>query len=153
MADTLFGKTYNIIGSGDSNLILKTKGDVKIQYGNKYISLIKNGKIAYDQSILKRINSNKDIVTDGIYIDSSENINFYSQKELNTLSTKQVIYEPQELNKEQKEQILKNLGIVFNTLQEAQDSKPEYGFFYVLDSKKVYLVNGNEYIDILEKLK
>lgn len=153
MADTLFGKTYNTIGSKDSHLILKTKGDVKIQYGNKYISLIKNGKINQDQSILKRIDSNQDIVIDGIYIDSSKNINFYSQGELNTLSTKQVLYESQELTEEQREQALKNLGIAFNTLQEAQNTKPNYGFFYVLDSKKVYLVNGDEYIDILEKLK
>ena len=42
---SMFGKTYNTIGSTDSNFIIKTKGDLKIQWGNRYIDLIKNGKI------------------------------------------------------------------------------------------------------------
>jgi hypothetical protein len=27
---TMFGKTYNTVGSSDSNFIIKTKGDLKI---------------------------------------------------------------------------------------------------------------------------
>ena len=40
---SMFGKTYNTIGSTDSNFIIKTKGDLKIQWGNKFIDVIKNG--------------------------------------------------------------------------------------------------------------
>jgi hypothetical protein len=27
---TLFGKTYNVVGSTDSNFLIKTKGDLKV---------------------------------------------------------------------------------------------------------------------------
>lgn len=42
---TMFGKPYTTIGDSSSGLIIKCNGDVKIQYGNKYISLLKDGKI------------------------------------------------------------------------------------------------------------
>ena len=45
---TMFGKAYNIIGSADKNLILQTRGDLKVKWGSKYIDLIKNGKINVD---------------------------------------------------------------------------------------------------------
>ena len=38
----MFGKTYNTIGSTDSNFIIKTKGDLKVQWGGKFIDIIKN---------------------------------------------------------------------------------------------------------------
>lgn len=37
----MFGKTYNTIGSTDSNFIIKTKGDLKVQWGGKFIDVIK----------------------------------------------------------------------------------------------------------------
>ena len=55
---SMFGKTYNTIGSTDSNFIIKTKGDLKIQWGNKFIDLIKGGKIA-ENSIFKKVNSER----------------------------------------------------------------------------------------------
>ena len=42
----MFGKTYNTIGSTDSNFLIKTKGDLKVQWGGKFIDIIKNGKLA-----------------------------------------------------------------------------------------------------------
>ena len=58
----MFGKTYNTIGSTDSNFIIKTKGDLKVQWGNKYIDVIKNGKIASEGSkILFVVNISKNI--------------------------------------------------------------------------------------------
>lgn len=45
----LFGKIFSSVGSSDSNFLIKTKGDVKIQWGNKFIDLIKNGKIVSEQ--------------------------------------------------------------------------------------------------------
>lgn len=41
----MFGRSYSSVGSSSSDLILKTKGQVKVQYGNTYIDLVKNGKL------------------------------------------------------------------------------------------------------------
>jgi hypothetical protein len=66
---SMFGKTYNTIGSTDSNFIIKTKGDLKIQWGNKFIDLIKNGKIVSNsENIFKVVESENDIKGDGIYL-------------------------------------------------------------------------------------
>ena len=40
---TMFGKAYDVVGSTDKNLILQTRGDLKVKWGSKYIDLIKNG--------------------------------------------------------------------------------------------------------------
>lgn len=48
---TMFGKTYNSLGSTDNNLILLTKGDLKVQWGNRFIDLIKNGKVNTEDSL------------------------------------------------------------------------------------------------------
>lgn len=53
--ENLFGKVFTTIGSLTSNLLLKTKGDLKIQWGNKYIDLIKDGKLNMDPYYQKQI--------------------------------------------------------------------------------------------------
>ena len=66
---SMFGKTYNTIGSTDSNFIIKTKGDLKVKWGNKYIDVIKNGKIASESDkILKKVDTIENITSDGIYL-------------------------------------------------------------------------------------
>ena len=37
----LFGRSYNQYGDSDTDVIIKTKGQVKIQWGAKFIDLIK----------------------------------------------------------------------------------------------------------------
>ena len=65
---TMFGKAYNTVGSANSNLILQTRGDIKIRWGNKFIDLIKNGKINVETDTLKTIGSKDQIYKDGIYL-------------------------------------------------------------------------------------
>ena len=70
---TMFGKTYDTVGSSDSNLILKTRGDIKIQWGGKYIDLIKDGKINSSCNIkLDIVDSVEEIYKDGFYIIQTE---------------------------------------------------------------------------------
>ena len=49
--DTVLGNKQNIAGSSDKDFIIQTKGKVKVQQGNKFIDLIKEGKIKYPDVI------------------------------------------------------------------------------------------------------
>ena len=55
MSENLFGRVYEVIGDSSSDLLLKTKGQLKVQYGNKYIDLIKNGNINYPKEEIERL--------------------------------------------------------------------------------------------------
>lgn len=46
---TIGGIVYESIGSSSSNLLLKCNGTARIQWGNKLIDLIKNGKLATEE--------------------------------------------------------------------------------------------------------
>ena len=64
------GTVYESVGSSSSNLLLKCNGTARIQWGNKLIDLIKNGKIASNdsQQMIFNISDESDITSDGIYI-------------------------------------------------------------------------------------
>ena len=42
--NVLFGNYYSSAGSSSSDYLIKTRGKVKIQIGNKFIDLLKDGK-------------------------------------------------------------------------------------------------------------
>jgi len=48
---------------------------LKVRWGNKYIDLIKNGKINVDVDLLKKVNSKESIYKDGLYLIEKENNN------------------------------------------------------------------------------
>ena len=155
----MFGKTYNTIGSTDSNFIIKTKGDLKVQWGNKYIDIIKNGKIASkDTSLLKQVSSKEDIKGDGIYIleDGTVCISIGDAiiDLLGTTGTTYVSFlEEQEATPEQKYQALQNIGFVYDTLKEAEEASLQSGIIYVTEKNKLYvIINGKlqEYLVAFE---
>ena len=41
----LFGRSFSDVGSTSSDFLIKTRGQVKVQIGGKFIDLIKDGKI------------------------------------------------------------------------------------------------------------
>ena len=58
----LFGRSYNTLGESNADLILKTKGQIKIQWGRKFIDLIKDGKINSGvDDVLYTVGSESDI--------------------------------------------------------------------------------------------
>ena len=64
--NVLFGNSYSSAGSSSSDYLIKTRGKVKIQIGNKFIDLLKDGKINVDSKFIfkeKEVGSK-----DGIYI-------------------------------------------------------------------------------------
>ena len=52
---TIGGTVYEVVGSSSSNLLLKCNGTARIQWGNKLIDLIKNGKIASTYNTVENI--------------------------------------------------------------------------------------------------
>ena len=71
----MFGKAYDTVGSTNKNLILQTRGDLKVKWGGKYIDLIKNGKINVDVDLLKKVDSKDSIYKDGLYLVEKEEAN------------------------------------------------------------------------------
>jgi hypothetical protein len=47
--DRIFGSEHTLIGSSNRDLILKTRGKIKVQWGNRFIDIIKNGKLNVDE--------------------------------------------------------------------------------------------------------
>lgn len=154
----MFGKTFNTVGSIDSNLILKTKGDLKIQWGGKFIDLIKNGKIAStDSNILKKISSAEEIEKDGIYLVSSENgeevwISIEGTK-INITGDTGTTYvsflTEQKVTSDQKYRALTNIGFYYDSLEQAQSSEIKAGIVFISKENKLYTVKDgvlSEYV-------
>lgn len=144
----MFGKAYNTIGSTDSNFIIKTKGDLKVQWGNKYIDVIKNGKIASSGSaIIKAVATIEDIKKDGIYLVGEDQI--WVSVDGNNINVSQegsnvyVSFLVEQTNTaDEKYRALTNIGFYYNTLEEAQSVIS--GIIYVEETQKLYIVNKGQ---------
>lgn len=150
----LFGKTYNTIGSTDSNFIIKTKGDLKIQWGNKFIDLIKNGKIVSENSeILFLVESPDEIQKNGVYIVTAEENNELwvcidgIKVQINNTTGENVYVSfmmEQKTTSDQQHQALTNIGFYYETLQKAKSARINSGIIYVEEDNKLYIAkNGN----------
>lgn len=150
---TMFGKAYDTVGSADRNLILQTRGDLKVKWGNKYIDLIKNGKINVDIDLLKKIDSKDSIHKDGIYlIQNEENqevwlyIGGILVNLLGEVSDNYVTYlKNQDVDADSKFRALSNIGLYYETLNDAIEAKLTSGIIYILDQNKFYYINNGEY--------
>lgn len=143
----LFGKVFNVVGNTDSNILIKTKGDLKIQWGNKFIDLIKEGKITSTLDI-KEVNNKDSVGNKGIYIVKEDNSLWINGKEIefNNSSNFLSYKDEQKLNLEQQILALKNLGIYFNTLEELNNSNSTMKIVFVEDQNNFYIFNNNNYI-------
>ena len=65
MSEKWFGSVYETVGSTSSDLLLKTRGQVKVQIGNKFVDLLKDDS---NESIFHNVKSTDDIDKNGIYL-------------------------------------------------------------------------------------
>ena len=151
------GISYETVGSSSSNLLIRCNGTARIQWGNKLIDLIKNGKIASSEpkETLYIISDESEMKNTGIYViikdDESYSIYFYkdgqkyvlAESDLYISATKQ-----QEFTVEQKSQAQQNIGICYKTLDEFKKSEIKDGFAYITNEKKFYIAQ-NGVIEIL----
>lgn len=150
MTTTLFGKPQNTLGSSNTDLILKTKGNIKIQFGNKFIDLFKNGKINTDIKIAYQVNSIDDIgVRDGIYVVGSGDIYLKLGNSIIGLTTNSSnsyvsFVAEQETTSEQKYQALVNIGFIYNKLSDIDNTCLKNGIIYIEETQKLYIVKNGQ---------
>lgn len=144
----LFGKNYQEVGSSSSPLLLRSNGEIKLQWGNKFIDLIKNGKINSEaKDCIFTVDTSDEIKANGIYLvteDSSIWINVEGTKtKLNNTDTTYVSFlTEQETTPEQKQQALTNLGLIYENIDALNKANLITGLAYVVESNKLYLIQN-----------
>ena len=154
--EKFFGRTYETVGNVSGDLLLKTRGGVKIQIGSSFIDLIKNGKINVDIDIIKEASSKDNIIDNGFYL--LDNILYVRYQDTilpinnnnNTLgdASNYVSYLPQlTTTQEQQIQAQKNIGIYYSTIEEAK-LKINNGCAYV-PNQGLYVINNQSESQVL----
>lgn len=134
-----------IIGEKDTALILKGTS-IKVQWGNKFIDIIRNGKIAVDdKNIFNVIESEDQIKKDGIYLLENDLIVSISGTNVKLNREGQTTYisylTEQSLSTSEKDTALTNIGFYYNNLEDAKNAQITSGIIYVKEDQKLYLVN------------
>lgn len=145
--DKLFGRTYSTVGNSDSDFIIKTRGQVKVQWGKKFIDIIKDGKLNVDVSFIGSVDSYNDIGSkDGLYY-VKENGSIYlvvNGNKINILGDVDGTYvsfaSKQNTADEQKGQASKNLGIRYSSKDEATEYGVTNGIVFLEDVNRWYIV-------------
>lgn len=144
----LFGKNYQEAGSSSSPLLLRSNGEIKLQWGNKFIDLIKNGKINSEaKDYIFTVDTSDEIKANGMYLvteDSSIWISVEGAKtKLNDTDTTYVSFlTEQETTPEQKQQALINLGLIYENIDALNKANIVSGLAYVVESNKLYLIQN-----------
>lgn len=151
--EKLFGRAYDSVGSTSSDFIIKTRGQVKVQWGNKFIDLIKDGKLNCDSDILNIVPTKDKIGKDGIYyVEEDESVILVIDgKQISLFGEIGTMYVSflgkQETKGEEKYQALTNIGFIYKTMEEASASGLPGGIVYVEDSQKLYIVLNGQLIE------
>lgn len=148
MASTVIaGKPSNTVGEKDSALILRGSS-VKVQWGNKFIDLIKNGKVNAEQDkLLKSADSVDNIKQDGIYLIDDQiwiSINGTKIQLAGNTSTIYVSFvNTQETSSDNKNIALHNIGFYYDSIEDVKKANISSGLIYVLGDNKLYsIVDG-----------
>lgn len=143
--EKFFGRTYSTVGDTSADFIIKTRGDIKVQVNHNFITLVKGGKLNVDIDIVKKVASKDRIYSDGIYV-TEDNGSVYVKigDQLIALvdgdDCTYVSYQTeQEVNSDQQSLAQKNIGLVFDTLDEAKE-KVQKGFVYINEEQSFYTV-------------
>lgn len=144
----LFGKNYQEAGSSSSPLLLRSNGEIKLQWGNKFIDLVKNGKINSEaKDYIFTVDTSNEIKANGIYLvteDSSIWINVEGTKtRLSDNGTTYVSFlTEQKTTPEQKQQALTNLGLIYENIDALNKANLVTGLAYVVETNKLYLIQN-----------
>lgn len=145
-----FGRSYRQVGSTDSDLIIKTKGQVKIQWNNKFIDLIKDGKINADTQFIYKESSVGS--KNGIYVIENENEDGDATEVWAVVGGQQInlkgkvgntyvsFLAPQQSTPDQKYQALQNIGFFYKDVNSIDNSSLQSGIVYIESEKKLFII-------------
>ncbi len=132
-----FGRAYSQVGDTNSDFLIKTKGQVKIQWGNKFIDLLKNGKLNVDSDFVFTSEGKKNgiyVINGNVYFQINEQKVQLGNTEGNTFIS---LLDNQNNTLEQKSKALKNIGLIYDDISEAKDITS--GIVYIENEKKLYI--------------
>lgn len=142
----LFGRSYSQIGNSNSDFLIKTKGQVKIQWGSKFIDLIKDGKVNVESSFIFKVKDNIG-VKDGIYILDNGSIYLKSGDSIISLigesgNTYVSFMNEQKTDSESKHTALTNIGFLYSDIDQIDSNSLQNGIIYVESEQKLYIVQN-----------
>ena len=143
----MFGRSYSQVGNTDSDFLIKTKGQVKVQWGSKFIDIIKDGKINVDSNFIFSVKSvDKLGVKDGIYLTDDGAVYLkVGSTVLNLVGEVGTTYvsflEEQETTAEQKYIALQNIGFIYKDLNSISSQSLKNGIIYIESEQKLYTVS------------
>lgn len=154
------GRELVFTGDKDRDLVLQTKGRVKINFGDKFIELF-NGKnfTVGQQDLIKTIDGDTDISNedDGFYYDKDsgtlylkigdEIITIISGGEMkgNFISFK---LDQNTLTSDERDLAKKNIGSTYNTQQEALANNAGNGVVFIKSENKAYILYNGQFFPI-----
>ena len=143
---TLFGRSFSDVGSTSSDFLIKTRGQVKIQIGGKFIDLIKDGKINVNSKFIyqeKKVGTN-----DGIYVlpdgkvtlvVNGQSIDLVGGEIGNTYVS---FVENQESDSIAKHNALVNIGFLYNSLSDLNENSLKNGIVYIESEQNFYIIKN-----------
>ncbi len=143
---SMFGRSYSQIGNSDSDFLIKTKGQVKVQWGSKFIDLIKDGKINVDANFIFTAKSADKLgVKDGLYVTPDGSVYLkLGDITLNLVGEVGTTYvsflEEQETSSEQKYTALHNIGFLYKDMNSLSNLSLKNGIIYIEAEEKLYIV-------------
>ena len=146
MSVNLFGRSYEQAGSSNADFLIKTRGQVKIQYGSKFIDLIKDGKINTEA---KFIYKEKEVgVKDGIYVigdgEEAKVVLLVSGEQIDLKGEVGTTYvsflADQETTSDAKYNALQNIGFLYKDLNSIPENSLKNGIVYIESEQKLYIV-------------
>lgn len=144
-----FGSIYDSsVGNISKDLLLKTKGNIKIQVQKKFVDLFRNGHICVDVDFFKEVDSVEDITGEGLYL--IDGIIFVKIEDniIQLVGNGESVYVSylvrQNTTQEQKDTAKMNIGISFDTLKDALENV-EKGMVFIGD--RIYYINEGNYYE------
>lgn len=148
MIENYFGKSYSASGQITSDYLIKTRGDVVVQTGTRFVKLISDGKVNVDIDFIKTIPTKDDISNEGIYyVEDEKSIYIKIGDELYLLHEGDdkdgyISYlVNQSLLNNQITTSQKNIGLVKLDLF-SSDNHPEHAIVYDIKTDSVYTINN-----------